>query len=73
MANPEHMEILKQGVETWNAWRSDVLKGSPDLNWAHLARADLSNADLMGADLSQANLGRANLVDAIRPGNEEEK
>jgi|SoiMetStandDraft_2_1073263.scaffolds.fasta_scaffold02351_3 hypothetical protein len=21
MANPEHFQILKQGVEEWNAWR----------------------------------------------------
>ena len=63
MANPEHVKILKQGAETWNAWRSDVLKAPPDLSWA-----DLTRADLRGADLS-----RANLVNAIRAGNEEEK
>ena len=68
MANPEHVKILKQGAETWNAWRSDVLKAPPDLSWADLTRADLRGADLRGADLS-----RANLVNAIRAGNEEEK
>ncbi len=28
MANPEHLKILKQGVEVWNRWkekRSDVM------------------------------------------------
>ena len=23
MANPEHLEILKQGVEQWNKWREE--------------------------------------------------
>jgi hypothetical protein len=23
MANPEHVEILKQGVEVWNQWRKE--------------------------------------------------
>ena len=23
MANPEHLEILKQGVEQWNKWRME--------------------------------------------------
>lgn len=26
MANPEHLEILKQGVRIWNEWREDNLK-----------------------------------------------
>ena len=39
MANPEHLKILKQGLEAWNACRKD----NPD-----------AAADLMGADLSRA-------------------
>ena len=88
MANPEHLKILKSGIEMWNAWRSDALKVSPDLNWADLTRVDLSGADLTQANLRQASLihadlsnatlrgadlGKANLVDAIRPSNEKEK
>jgi len=23
MANPEHLEILKQGVESWNKWHEE--------------------------------------------------
>ena len=23
MANPEHLDILKQGVEVWNKWREE--------------------------------------------------
>ena len=33
MANPEHLEILKHGVEQWNKWREEhsrvVLHPSP--------------------------------------------
>jgi len=39
--NREQFEILKQGVETWNAWREK----NPD------AEIDLYRADLRGADL----------------------
>ena len=32
MANPEHVEILKQGVEVWNRWRTEEnQKELPDL------------------------------------------
>lgn len=69
MANQEHLDILKQGVEAWNAWRRDNSAIVPDLKGADLSQADLSRADLSGADLSgailvQANLSTANLVRA---------
>lgn len=51
MANPEHLAILKQGVEAWNKWR----KEHPD------TVPDLSRAELQGLDLSKTNLGRAYL------------
>ena len=57
MANPEHLQILKQGVNAWNAWRGrqhrDIM---PNLSEANLSRANLSGANLSGADLSRANL-----------------
>jgi hypothetical protein len=78
MANPEHLEILKQGAEVWNEWRK-TLKG--------LYRLDLTNASLseiilsvyyprlspedettkiysVGADLSTVNLMGADLSKA---------
>ena len=79
MANPEHLEILKQGVKQWNKWRKEHpdLKADfngADLREAELARTDLSmanlleanlgGADLSGANLSSANLSSANLTDA---------
>lgn len=79
MANKKHLEILKQGWEGWNKWRSENrtiklnfknadLRGA-DLRWADLIGADLSGADLRGADLThayleEANLSLANLSDA---------
>jgi hypothetical protein len=24
VANPEHVDILKQGIEVWNAWRMEL-------------------------------------------------
>jgi hypothetical protein len=59
MANDEHVALLKQGVDAWNAWRD----GNPDIV-PQLSRADLSNRDLAGANLSQTNLWDANLTRA---------
>ena len=61
MANPEHLEILKQGVDKWNPWRKDHPEIMPDLREADLGEANLSKAKLFKADLSKANLGGANL------------
>jgi uncharacterized protein YjbI with pentapeptide repeats len=56
MANEEHLAILRQGVDVWNAWRSENPDVTPDL-W----RANLSLTSLRGVNLSWANLGGANL------------
>jgi uncharacterized protein YjbI with pentapeptide repeats len=60
MANSEHLKRLMEGVEAWNAWRSEE-KGRPDLSGAHLSYAQLSGADLSGTDLRHANLSGADL------------
>ncbi len=69
LANPEHLKILKQGVEAWNKWRKENPDIRPDLSNTDLTKADLSQAnlsaaDLKRADLAEANLYRANLTEA---------
>jgi uncharacterized protein YjbI with pentapeptide repeats len=69
MANPEHLQILKQGVEAWNVWRDQHRDIRPDLSWATLRGVtligtNLFNANLYGADLSRAILIEANLATA---------
>jgi TIR domain/Pentapeptide repeats (8 copies) len=61
MANPEHLEILKQGVGVWNQWRFADHHVFPDLSNSDLKRKDLSHHNLVGADMSGANLGSADL------------
>jgi hypothetical protein len=63
MANKKHLKILRQGVETWNAWREDNQVVHPDLRGANLFGADLSKANFTGADLRGANLQGAHLID----------
>src|SRR5579864_6817578 len=41
MANPEHLNILKQGVETWNQWREEHPEIEPDLQEANLVGTHL--------------------------------
>jgi uncharacterized protein YjbI with pentapeptide repeats len=60
MANPEHLELLRQGVEVWNKMRPT----KPDLSGADLSAASLGKADLRAANLSGANLSRAHLSGA---------
>lgn len=74
MADPKHVEILKQGVEAWNDWREENPDLRPDLLVAELREAylptvnlrevDLTKADLRGANLREANLSRAILIGA---------
>jgi len=62
MANPEHVEILKQGVEAWNKWEIEKRGVKPDLSGADLSGANLSRAHLSGANLRSANLSEADLT-----------
>ncbi len=64
MANQEHLDILKQGVDTWNKWKREHLEIRPDLREANLSGADLTEAILIEADLSRANLSYADLREA---------
>jgi hypothetical protein len=64
MANPEQLQILKQGVEVWNQWRDQNRDIRPDLGEADLRGANLRGANLLGADLTGANLANAILNDA---------
>ncbi|MBO9464933.1 pentapeptide repeat-containing protein [Tropicibacter sp. R15_0] len=80
MANPQHVEWLKEGVEAWNARRRShpfsidlsharlVPKG--DLEALDCKRIDFEGADLRGAQIfgvsfEYANLKRASLVETV--------
>ena len=77
MANETHLNILKEGVAVWNAWRQSHQEIIPDLRDASfedlgfptLNEIDLSRSDLRGLFaqflyISGANLTKANLEDA---------
>jgi hypothetical protein len=64
MANKEHLDILKQGVETWNQWRREHSVITPDFSEADLSGANLNKANFLGAFLYRTNLSGANLYRA---------
>src|SRR6266567_3210007 len=61
MANQEHLDILKQGVEVWNRWRDGHLFIQPDLSGANLIETNLEGANLSYADLREACFWGADL------------
>jgi TIR domain/Pentapeptide repeats (8 copies) len=65
MANPEHLEILKQGVNVWNEWRDEHPEIIPNIRNAKLKSADLSHANFSHANLDYVDLRDANLDHAI--------
>jgi hypothetical protein len=64
MANPQQLDVIRQGAEAWNESRKISWIFQPDLTGAHLSGANLCKANLSKANLREANLGRANLHEA---------
>lgn len=64
MANPEHLEILKQGVEVWNKWRLENPEINPDLTISNLSGRYLRKVNFFGTDFTEANLSGIQLVGA---------
>jgi hypothetical protein len=64
MANPEHLKLLQQGVNVWNAWRAKEPIVRPDLTGANLSGASLGEANLSETYLVAANLRDAELLAA---------
>ena len=72
MAKTEHVNLIGQGVPTWNkAMKSAKFKAAldgADLRGARLGRINLSGANLTGVNLGEASLRGANLTDATLVG-----
>jgi hypothetical protein len=65
MANPEHLKILKKGVEAWNKWRKENPHIKPNLSEMDLRKMNLRKAGLRKVNLSEVDLSGANLSWAI--------
>jgi uncharacterized protein YjbI with pentapeptide repeats len=64
VADPEHLDLLRQGVDVWNGWRAEKASIRPDLSGADLREANLSGANPRAPSLGAADLHDANLHDA---------
>jgi len=62
MANQEHLNIFRQGKQTWNRWREEHPDIRPDLSYANLYSDDLSQMNLREALLQHVNFADASLV-----------
>lgn len=61
MADQTHLNILRQGPDSWNEWRDSDFYARPQLRDADLRDIDISGVDLSETDLSGANLSGKNL------------
>lgn len=64
MVNQRFVDRVKEGAESFNAWRLRQGDQIPDLSGADLADLNLSDVDLHDADLSEAILSHSDLSDA---------
>jgi len=51
MANPEHLQILREGIGVWNEWRRKRTITRPDLSHSDLSHADLRNVNRNSSSL----------------------
>jgi hypothetical protein len=68
VANEEHLNIINEGVESWNHWRQEqpgFRSVRPDLSEADLSGRDLSGIQLEDAILNHCNLSDTNLTSAF--------
>ncbi|MEM9452038.1 MAG: toll/interleukin-1 receptor domain-containing protein [Cyanobacteria bacterium P01_E01_bin.6] len=65
MANEEYLKILRQGADTWNAYREINEVRSPDFEHVVLKDIDLTKANLSGANFMYADLRRSNFQRAL--------
>lgn len=64
MADQQHLDQLKRGVDPWNRWRKEHPDIRPDLSEADLEKTNLIRIHLEGANLTQAHLEGADLLGA---------
>ena len=64
MANEEHLKLIKQGVDIWNAWREKNPEVCPDLSQADLRGTKLQKIDLGNSNLKECKLQFSNLTGA---------
>jgi uncharacterized protein YjbI with pentapeptide repeats len=64
MANQKQLDLLRQGMRSWNTWRQEHPEMQPDLRQAFLKGYSLHRANLRGADLKKANLNWSYLIEA---------
>jgi uncharacterized protein YjbI with pentapeptide repeats len=65
MANPKHIEILKQGAGVWNKWISTHPRNQTDLSNADLSYVNFRHVILNNTDLRYANLSNADLSGSV--------
>ena len=51
MANPEHLAVLKKGVQVWNAWR----QANPEIKHPDLSCVDLASDEYKKTPLFEQN------------------
>ena len=61
MSKPQHLAVLKEGVDSWNQWRKLYPQLVPDLRWEDLRGYNLKGADLSGSNLRLIDLRGVNL------------